>query len=119
MSVRPPSPLRDFLGRVRGLFAARVPVRSLPPRLKGKLRRAVVVPTPDAMFSEAVFILRDDALREQGMSREELLRQALRAAENYTEDALPARERVSLRPAAAFLLGAACALLAVWALGLL
>ena len=119
MSLRPPSPLRDFLGRVRGLFTVRAPARSMQPRLRGKLRRAVVVPTPDKMFSEAVFILRDDALREPGMTREELLRQALRAAESYTEDALPARERLNLAPLAAFLLGAACALLAVWALGLL
>ena len=119
MSVRPPSPLRSLLGRVRQLFVARSPCRTVPPRLRGKLRRAVVVPTPDPMFSEAVFILRDEKLRDPGLSRDELLRQAVRAAESSTEDALPGTERMSLRPFAAFLLGAACALAAVWALGLL
>ena len=119
MSVRPPSPLRSLVGRVRRLFVARTPCRTVPPRLRGKLRRAVVVPTPDPMFSEAVFILRDEALREPGVSREELLRQAARAAESYTEDALPGMERMSLRPLAAFLLGAAVTLAVLWAVGML
>ena len=110
MSVRPPSALRSLAGRVKGLFVIRTAARAVSPRLRGKLRRAVVVPTPDLMFSEAVFILRDEVLREPGVSRDELLRQAARAAESYTENALPAPERLSLRPAAAFLLGAACAL---------
>ena len=119
MSVRPPSAFRSLAGRVKGLFVVRTAGRTVPPRLRGKLRRAVVVPTPDPMFSEAVFILRDEALREPGVSRDELLRQAARAAERYTEDALPPPERLSLRPAAAFLLGASAALLALWALGVL
>ena len=119
MSVRPPSPLRGLTEKVKSLFVVRTAGRTVPPRLRGKLRRAVVVPTPDPMFSEAVFILRDEALREPGVSRDELLRQAARAAENYTEDALPPPERLSLRPAAAFLLGAAVTLLLLWALGVL
>ena len=119
MSVRPPSALRGFMGRVKGLLVMRTPRRTIPPRLRGKLRRAVVVPTSDPMFSEAVFILRDDALREPGVSRDELLRQAARAAESYTEDVLPPTERLSLRPAAAFLLGAAVALLVLWIAGIL
>ena len=117
--IRPPSPLRSFAGKLKKLFLIRTPCRSLTPRLRGRLRRAVVVPTPDSMFSEAVFILRDDRLRDPGVSRDELLRQAARAAESYTEDALPAAEGMSLRPLAAFLLGTAFALAAVWALGLL
>ena len=117
--IRPPSPLRSFAGRLKGLFVSHAPRRTLPPRLRGKLRRAVVVQTPDPMFSEAVFILRDEALREPGVSREELLRQAARAAESYTEDALPGLERPSLRPLAAFLLGAAVTLLALWLTGMI
>ncbi len=119
MSVRPPSPLRSLAGRVRGLFVSRTPCRTVPPRLRGKLRRAVVVPTPDPMFSEAVFILRDEALRDPGVSRDELLRQATRAAESCAEDALPGMERLSLRPFAAFLLGAAVTLLVLWVAGML
>ena len=117
--IRPPSPLRSFAGRVKGLFVSRTSRRPLPPRLRGKLRRAVVVPTPDPLFSEAVFILRDEVLREPGVDREELLRQAARAAESCTEDALPGMERMSLRPLAAFLLGAAVTLAVLWAVGML
>ena len=119
MSVRPSSPLRSFAGRVKGLFVARTPCRTVPPQLRGKLRRAVVVPTPDPMFSEAVFILRDEKLRDPGLSRDELLRQAARAAESCTGDALPGMERLSLRPLAAFLLGAAVTLLVLWGTGML
>ena len=119
MSIRPPSPLRSLAGCVKSLFISRTPRRTVPPRLRGKLRRAVVVPTPDPLFSEAVFILRDEALRSPGRDRDELLREASRAAESFTGASLPEPERVALRPGAAFLLGAACALLAVWALGLL
>jgi len=89
------------------------------PRLRGKLRRAVVVPAPDAMFSEAVFILRDETLRETGLSREALLREAAEAAERYTAENLPERERLPLHPAAAFLLGSAATLLLLWVLGVL
>ena len=119
MSIRPPSPLRSLARHVRGLFLARTPCRTVPPRLRGKLRRAVVVPTPDPMFSEAVFILRDEKLRDPGVSRDELLRQAARAAESFTEDALPGTERMSLRPFAAFLLGAAMTLLVLWGMGII
>ncbi len=112
------SRLRGMGEKLRGLLLTR-PVSCATPRLRGKMRRAVVVPTPDPFFSEAVFILRDESLREPGLSREELLRQATHAAEGYTEAALPPRERVSLRPGAAFLLGSALTLLLLWAIGLL
>jgi hypothetical protein len=81
------------------------------------MRRAIVVPTPDELFTEAVFILRDDVLRGPGLNREELLLQATRAAERYTEQTLPERERLDLHPIAWFLLGVAAALVFVWAIG--
>ena len=119
MSYRPRAGLKELGGRLRDLLIVRRGGRPASARMKGKLRRAVVVPTPDALFSEAVFILRDEALRSPGLDREELLREASRAAESFAESSLPEPERVSLRPGAAFLLGAACAVVAVWALGLL
>lgn len=117
MSYRQRAGIRELGGRLRDLLTVRRGGRPAGSRLKGKLKRAVVVPTPDALFSEAVFILRDETLRAPGLDRDELLREASRAAESFTESSLPESERVSLRPGAAFLLGAACALLAVWALG--
>ena len=119
MSYRLHGGLRSLGDRLKNLLLVWPAGHASAPRLRGKMRRAVVVPSPDPFFTEAVFILRDEALREPGLTREELLRQASRAAESYTETALPATGRVSLRPGAAFLLGAALTLLLLWATGLL
>ena len=119
MSYRQYGGLRDLGARVKGLLLTRSSRKLSTPRLRGKMRRAVVVPAPDALFSEAVFVLRDEALRDSGLSRDELLRQATRAAESCAEEAIPERERIALRPGAAFLLGSALTLLLLWAVGLL
>ena len=117
MSLHPRGSLAGFRERMHALLWSRPARRCAPPRLRGKMRRAIVVPTPDELFSEAVFILREDALRGPGLNREELLREASRAAERYTEHALPEREERGLHPIAWFLLGVAAALVFVWALG--
>lgn len=57
--------------------------------LKGSERRVIVLHPPGGVFSEAVFVLRDDYLHTPGISREELLRQACAAAEEYTRASLP------------------------------
>lgn len=87
------------------------------PVLRGKLRCTVVVSEPGEPFSEAVFVLRDSALREPGISRMEVLDQAREAAGFYTRDLFP--EKAGLRPLAAFLLGASTSLLLMLLLGLL
>lgn len=61
--------------------------------LKGCMRNVIVVHPRSDIFQEAVFILRDDYLRAPGISREELLRQARSAAEDYTLYAAPQRPR--------------------------
>ena len=84
-----------------------------PPALRGKMRRAVVVPSPDPRFSEAVFLLSEDILRGGGVSRSDLLEQAKAAAEAAAGAALPVGRR-RLRPGLVFLLGALAALLAMY-----
>lgn len=118
MISRPRGGLYTLGGRLRELLTPRVREAGTP-RLRGKMRRAVVIPAPGEMFTEAVFILRDDALRAPGLDQDQLLREAARAAEGYTEEVLPGRTRRGLHPGAAFLLGAAAALLLAWALGFL
>jgi len=86
------------------------------PVLRGNMHRAIVLKAPDDIFSQAVFILKDDFMQGEGVSRKELLRQAGEAAALYC-----GRRKnyfVFLAPAAVFLLGAATAILALWALGL-
>ena len=56
--------------------------------MKGIFRTAVVVrPQGDGMFEEAIFLVREDYLRSGTEGREELLRQARRAAETFTVSA--------------------------------
>ena len=86
-----------------------------PPALRGNMRRAVAVPVKDPRFSEAVFILREEAFRDGGVSRGELLEQAKAAAEEETEAMLPQAKR-QLRPGLVFLLGAGTALLILYLL---
>lgn len=88
------------------------------PALRGRMRTAVVIAAPDERFSQAVFILRDEMLRESGVSRAALLEQAERAAEEACSAALP-RQRRRLRPGIFFLLGCAAALALLGLLGLL
>ena len=85
--------------------------------LKGSMKNVIVVHPPGGIFSEAVFILRDDY--DPGISRGELLRQAKSAAEGHAQRALPPRRYTYLPPMAVFVLGASAAVLTLWLCGVL
>lgn len=52
--------------------------------VKGISRQVIVVKSPDPkLFEQAIFILREDALGNQGVTDEEILRQARQAANGY------------------------------------
>ena len=52
--------------------------------VKGISRRVVVVKSPDKrIFEEAIFILREDALASSGVSAEDIVKEACRAASGY------------------------------------
>ncbi len=52
--------------------------------VKGVARRVVIVRSPaESVFEEAIFIVREEAERSGGVSREEVLREARRAAGAY------------------------------------
>lgn len=53
--------------------------------IHGTLRQAVVLQSPDPLFSEAVYILKNDT----GLSRSELMEQAKSAAELHCASILP------------------------------
>ncbi len=103
--------------RLRHGRSSSPPRREETPVLRGKLRCSVVISDPGEPFAEAVFVLRESALRSPGLSRAELLEQARESAGLYTRALLPARK--SLRPLAVFLLGTAAGLLLTVLLGLL
>jgi len=73
--------------------------------VKGLSRRVVVVRFPDAkVFEQAIFLIRDDA-PYTGVSADDVLREAVRVADNYV--APRRRRRVFLTPVTA----------TVWAMG--
>lgn len=90
--------------------------RETLPVVRGNMRRVIVVEPPDPMFSEAMFILRDDYFQTPGLSRQELLRQAQNVARDFVGGAEPPEFRRPIFPTAMsiFALGAAAAILALW-----
>ena len=101
---------------VRGLWKPAGEKEAAAPVIRGNMHRAIVLKAPDDTFAEAVFILREDFMQGEGVSRKELFRQAGEAASLYC--GRRKSRSISLAPAAIFLLGAASAILALWAAGL-
>ena len=117
---------RDLLSALRFSLSVRRQGRAFRrretlPVIRGNMRRIIVVEPPDPMFSEAMFILRDDYFQTPGLSRQELLQQAQNAARNYVGSAAPPepRQPVFLPAMSVFALGAAAAILALWVGGVI
>lgn len=89
------------------------------PVVRGNMRRVLVLKPPGPIFQEAVFILRDDYFQTPGLSRKELLREARAAAERCLAENAPSAPRTPSVALPSFVLGAACAVLALWLTGLL
>jgi len=52
--------------------------------VKGTTRRVIVIKSPDKhIFDEAIFLVNDAALREGGVTSEDIIRQAQEVAERY------------------------------------
>lgn len=86
--------------------------------VKGIARRVIVVRHPDRrLFEQAIFIVREDALSQSGVTAEDVLEEARRVADGFVR-------RSALRPgrrwrtALAALAGGA-AVSGLWTLGLL
>lgn len=80
--------------------------------VKGIGRRVIVVKSPDpAVFEEAIFVVRDDYLRKEGISQRELLREARKAANGYVATVAKKRPFLSfLRSPVPFIAGVGAAL---------
>ena len=83
--------------------------------VKGITRRVVVIKSPDPrVFDEAIFIVKEDATKNTGVTTQEILRQAQSAAESYVRSSKEKR-RLHLPPSFYALFGAG-ATGAVWLL---
>lgn len=74
--------------------------------VKGISRRVIVVDSPDPrVFDQAIFILRNDILSEDGVSSRQLVNQAVRIAKSYTRSQGLPPKRHRITPAIAAMLG--------------
>jgi hypothetical protein len=70
--------------------------------VKGVSRRVIVIKSPDRhLFEEAIFIVKEEALRAGGVTGDEIIRQAQEVANNYVRLHLK-KGRLSRLPAPAF-----------------
>lgn len=62
--------------------------------VKGVTKRVVVVRCPDTKyFDQAIFMVRDDTLEEEGRSPEQVLEEACRVADSYIRQNAETRRR--------------------------
>lgn len=62
--------------------------------VKGVQKRVVVVRCPDTKyFDQAIFMVRDDSLTEEGRSPEQVLEEACRVADGYIRQNVASRHR--------------------------
>ena len=70
--------------------------------VKGTTRRVIVIKTPDPrLFEEAIFIVREDALRDGGVTGDDIIRQACEVADNYVRNNIKKKKFAKL-PAPVF-----------------
>ena len=76
--------------------------------VKGITRRVIVIKSPDRkLFEEAIFIVKEDALNDTGVTPDDIIKEAQDVADNYIRQNLKSGRRVKL-PAPLFaLIGAA------------
>ena len=63
--------------------------------VKGISKQVIVVKSPDPRFFEqAIFIVREDALGREGVTDEEILKEAGRVADGYARTGVPRVQRI-------------------------
>ncbi len=82
--------------------------------VKGISRRVIVVRSPDErLFEQAIFLLKEDALQQEGVTAQQVVQEAKEVADSYLRKHSPAGRRFQwLRRYSRwiwFLAGAACA----------
>jgi len=75
--------------------------------VKGVTRRVIVIKSPDRkIFDEAIFIVKEDALHDPGVSADDIIKEAQDVADNYIRNNLKPNRLPKLPPGAYVLIGA-------------
>ena len=83
--------------------------------VKGISKRVVVVKSPDQdVFEEAIFIVREDYFRREGITSDDLVKQARRVVEEYTRELSKPQKFFSRIPAPAMAAVGAAATGVAW-----
>ena len=76
----PPRKWDTLTGNQRG----RAPGKDVMEMVKGITRQVILVKSPDPkLFEEAIFIVKEEALAREGVSADQVIRQARQAADGY------------------------------------
>ncbi len=85
--------------------------------VKGVARRVIVVKTPDRkLFEQAIFIVKEDAFSNPGVTAEQVLAEAQRVADGYVRRNSCLGKRLHKIPAPVYAAAGAIAATAVWVL---
>jgi len=111
-----------MIGRIRGAIGSTLGALFRPRRrsssgrgkevIQGSAGNVIIVKSPNTeYFKEAIFILCDDLFTRRGVSKAQILREARRAAWDYTSAHTPSQGIGILTRLLYFLLGAAAGLI--------
>ena len=88
--------------------------------VKGTTRRVIVVDSPDQkLFEQAIFIVRNDAFAQEGVTPQQILGEACRIARGYAAGQCPTKPLWRQIPVWVWLVLAAAAAAAVWGVGVM
>ena len=87
--------------------------------VNGVARRVIVVKSPDPrLFEQAIFIVKEDAFSKEGVTAEQVLKEARRVADGYVRRNAPLGRWFRKIPAPVYAAAGALAATAAWALAL-
>ena len=87
--------------------------------VKGITRQVILVKSPDPrLFEEAIFIVKEEALNREGVTAEQIMREARQAADGYLKQGRAWNRRMKKIPAPLWGAAGAAAASAGWAIWL-
>lgn len=91
----------------------------MTPLVKGVSRRVIVVKSPDPrLFEQAIFIMKEEAFSREGVSAEQVLREARQVADGYVRRNSPLARTLRRLPPPVYAAAGALLATAAWALAL-